>query len=195
MGFRRRDPARRHFPATAAGAGSPRRAAAPGASPASRSREAAPAAAGQRVWPALSLPRRVRAGREPALIAHSGRPDRSQALDRPPRPGVPSAAAAPSRLAGSQRAARRRGGTPSQTARPAARRWLSTRVHPCRLLVWGPQRLSSPETPGPAHRTPLHESPCDRANSEGPRGAAATGPGPGSCHFCQPPTSERAGRN
>lgn len=66
---------------------------------------------------------RVRVGREPALIAHSGRPAR--ALARPPRPGVPGAAAAPSRLAGSQSAARRPGGTPSRTARSAARRWLS----------------------------------------------------------------------
>lgn len=193
MGFRRPDPAGRHLPATAAGAGAVGRAAARRASPASRSREAAPAAAEPRVWPVLARPRRVRVGREPALIAHSGRPAR--ALARPPRPGAPAAAAAPSRLAGSQRAARRRGGTPSPTARPAAGGWLWARVHPGRLVAWGPQRLSSSETPGPAHRTPGARLPGGHANSEGPRGAAATRPGPGSCHFRQPPTSERAGRN
>lgn len=121
---------------------------------------------------------RVRVGREPALIALSGRPAR--ALARPPCPGVPGAAAAPSRLAGSQSAARRRGGTPSRTARPAARRRLSARVHPRRLrLALGPQRLSSPETPGPAHRTSprasprrpgqLRRSPRRCGNSPGPR--------------------------
>lgn len=97
-------------------------------------------------------------GREPALIAHSGRPAR--ALARRPRPGVPGAAAAPSRLAGSQSAARSRGGTPSRTARPTARRRLSARVHPRRLLpASGPQRLSSPGTAGPEHRTPPCASP------------------------------------
>ena len=101
---------------------------------------------------------RVRVGREPALIAHSGRPAR--VLARPPRPGVPGAAAAPSRLAGSQSAARSRGGTPSRTARPTARRRLSARVHPRRLLLAsGPQRLSSPGTAGPEHRTPPRASP------------------------------------
>lgn len=93
---------------------------------------------------------------------------------------------------GSQSAARRPGGTPSGPARPAARRWLSARVHARRLLAGGPQRLSSPATPGPAHRTPCARVPGGRGNSEGLRGAAATRPGPGSCHFCQPPTSERA---
>ncbi|CAI9157746.1 unnamed protein product [Rangifer tarandus platyrhynchus] len=101
---------------------------------------------------------RVRVGREPALIAHSGRPAR--ALARPPRPGVPGAAAAPSRLAGSQSAARSRGGTPSRTARPTARRRLSARVHPRRLLfALGPQLLSSPGTAGPEHRTAPRASP------------------------------------
>lgn len=137
------------------------------------------------MWPVLARPRRMsRAGAE--RIAHSGRP---LALSPPParharRPFPPR---------GSQSAARRPGGTPSGPARPAARRRLSARVHARRLLASGPQRLSSPGILGPVHRTPSVRVPGGRANSEGPRGAAATRPGPGSCHFCQPPTSERAG--
>lgn len=80
MGFRRPDPARRHFPATVAGTGAVGRGAAPGASPASRSREAAPAAAaGPRVWPVLARPSQSRAG---ACTDCAQRPPRSRS--RPP---------------------------------------------------------------------------------------------------------------
>ncbi|XP_057350704.1 collagen alpha-1(I) chain-like [Manis pentadactyla] len=110
----------------------------------------------------------------------------------PATPGRAGAAAAPSRLAGSERAARRPGGTPSRPARPAARRRPWARVHPRRRLASGPRRLSSSKRPGPAHRPPRALR-GRRAGSEGPRGAA-TRRGPGSCHVCQPPTSERAGK-
>lgn len=67
VGFRRRDPARRHFSATAAQAGTLERTAAPGTSPTSRSLEAAPAAAaGPRVWPRC----RGRAESEPGGSLH-----------------------------------------------------------------------------------------------------------------------------
>lgn len=104
-----------------------------------------PAAAGPRVWLVLARRRRVsRAGA--ARIAHRGRP---LVVCTPParharRPFPPR---------DSQCAARCPGGTPSGPTRPAARSRLSARVHARRLLTSGPQRLSSPGTPGPAHRT------------------------------------------
>lgn len=158
-------------------------------------------AASPRRWPGLALGGRAaspahlpsprgrgcgRGWRGRSRVSRGGRRT-EESGGRPPRRAAPRPAG-PSRLAGSLRAARRPGGTPSGPARPAARSWRWRARVPARRLL----------SVGPAHRTvpPGGRGP----GSEGPRGAAAAARlGPGFCHFffflllAKPPTSERAG--
>jgi hypothetical protein len=168
VGFRRRwDPSRRHFLATAAEAGAPGRTAAPSTSPASRAREKRRRLAGPRVWSTLWRPRRVRVGREPALIAHGGRPARALARharacrlrgcpSRPPR-RLSARGPAPRRHALSDRAP----GGPLLAGGASPSRWPSGLGPAAAELSRGPGPRASdasarvaPGRPGQLRRSP-----------------------------------------
>ncbi|XP_047653417.1 translation initiation factor IF-2-like [Phacochoerus africanus] len=147
VGFRRPNPARRHFPATVAGADASGCKTAPGASPASRSRKAAPAAAaGPRVWPVLARPSQSRAG---ACTDCAQRP----ALSRSRPPATPGSAGRrggpfPPRRFTERGPAPRRHALPDRALRGPP---LAVGVSPSRLprLPLGPAAAELSRDPGP----------------------------------------------
>lgn len=185
VGFGSRDPARRHFPATAAGAGAWGRAA-------TRAHLLPPA-----------LGKRPGGGAEGVASAGAAAPSQSggsckDCAQRPPARGLfaarpPRPAALPaSRLTV-------RGPAPGRHAlRPRAPRGPQPAVgaSPCpEPPHLGPAAAQLPRNPGPCASDVLSAYPRRPANSEGTRGAAATRPGPGSCHFLSTSNFRASRRN